>query len=559
MLLALAVLLFPMLVLAQGGTAPSPDPVLSLAVFPGAPDKVIAGTLNSPQPPGVYLSKDGAVSWVKSVTGLPENFSIPAIAIDPQNPKLILAGDGGVRNLFRSRDGGDSWEIVPGFADLLSETSAVGELYTAIENKKTVFYAGTRFDGALRSDNGGDSWQKLDGGLAGEARRIREFALFDNVLYAGTHNGLYRLPQGTTTWEQVASFPANDDIAYSVLVYANTLLIGNSTAIFRSTDGNNWTKAANFPATTVYDMVSTGRLIVAATENGLWTGIDDNWQQATVGGTPYAAPVYALANTPKALRTLYAGSANDWVLRSDDEGLTFSAVASMPPLDVKAALATPTPTFTPTATPTNTPTPTNTATDTATPTETPTPTDTPTSTDTPTPTDTSTATATATETATPTEKPTRAAPAVTVPAVITATTVQTLTIPLPTPIALATTQPLSETNLSGIFKAMPSQVITIAIPTVAPLAPTVTATPISGPTTPPTASPTATNSPVPTNTATATPTPPPTATPTITPTPINVAAVIYSNLPPVFVGASALLVIVIIAAGISVIRGPRDI
>jgi hypothetical protein len=38
-----------------------------------------------------------------------------------------------------------------------------------------------------------------------------------------------------------------------------------------------------------------------------------------------------------------------------------------------------------------------------------------------------------------------------------------------------------------------------------------------------------------------------------------VIRVIYSNLPPVFVGASALLVVVIVAAGISVIRGPRDI
>jgi hypothetical protein len=38
-----------------------------------------------------------------------------------------------------------------------------------------------------------------------------------------------------------------------------------------------------------------------------------------------------------------------------------------------------------------------------------------------------------------------------------------------------------------------------------------------------------------------------------------VAAVIYTNLPPVFVGAGALLLAVIIVAGVSVIRGPRDI
>jgi hypothetical protein len=60
--------------------------------------------------------------------------------------------------------------------------------------------------------------------------------------------------------------------------------------------------------------------------------------------------VYALANTARAPRTIYAGTADAWVLRSDDEGLTFASVSAMPPLDVRAALATatPTPTFTPT-------------------------------------------------------------------------------------------------------------------------------------------------------------------------------------------------------------------
>jgi hypothetical protein len=38
-----------------------------------------------------------------------------------------------------------------------------------------------------------------------------------------------------------------------------------------------------------------------------------------------------------------------------------------------------------------------------------------------------------------------------------------------------------------------------------------------------------------------------------------VARIIYTNLPPVFVGASVLLFAVIIAAGVSIVRGPRDI
>jgi hypothetical protein len=83
----------------------------------------------------------------------------------------------------------------------------------------------------------------------------------------------------------------------------------------------------------------------------------------------------------------------------------------------------------------------------------------------------------------------------------------------------------------------------------------------------PTETPIPTATPPPTETAPPTATLLPTETPTITPTPlptptrapIDVAEVIYTSLPPVFVGAGALLLLVIIAAGFSVIRGPRDI
>src|SRR5689334_16490492 len=83
--------LLPVWVLAQGGTGPTPNPVLSLAVAPGAPDKVLAGTLNSPKPPGIYRAKDGGRTWEIINQGLRENMSVASLAFDPQNGKLIFA------------------------------------------------------------------------------------------------------------------------------------------------------------------------------------------------------------------------------------------------------------------------------------------------------------------------------------------------------------------------------------------------------------------------------------------------------------------------------------
>jgi hypothetical protein len=535
--------------------------VLSLAVAPGAPDKVLAGTLNSPDPPSIFQSKDGAVTWLNANNGLRENISIAGLAFDPQNPQLVLAGDGGFGYIFRSRNGGQSWEELAGFQPLLSENSAVGELYSVVENGKSIFFACTRFDGVLRSDNGGDAWQKLDVGLNGEARRVREVVMFGGVLYAGTHAGLFRLPSGSTTWEQVGAFPAND-IIFSLVGHGRALLVGTGSGLFRSEDGIAWSKAPNFPSTVVYDLVSTGRLVSAATENGLWNGDGDGWQLAQVNGAPYEGVVYAVANTGKALRTIYAGTVTDWVLRSDDEGATFFTVATMPALDVRAALATATPTFTPSPTATDTATPTNTAT------ATPTPTDTPTATDTPIPTETPTATATATPTNTATETPTLTATVTRQAAVTLAPTdtpTSSPTVATITPITLSAPSTVTAT-ISGLLPTptldrslfQPQQIITISVPTVAPLPPTPTNTAAMIIQTP-TVAPTATATPSPTDSPTTTATPTTAPTPTQTPTPIDVVAVIYKNLPPVFVGASVLLFAVIIAAGVSIVRGPRDI
>ncbi len=537
----------PSWVWAQAFAVPTRNVAISVAVAPGQPNVVLAGTLNAPESVNVFQSTDGAVSWVGVTNGLRPNISAAGIAFDPQNPNLILIGDGGFGYMFRSQDGGATWAELAGFRELLSENSAVGELYAAVQDGVTVFFACTRFDGVLRSPNAGNIWQKLDAGLEGEARRVREVALYGNDLYAGTHAGLYRLQASASVWEPVPGIPAGN-IVFSLLTDGDTLYAGTGIGLFRSPDGNTWEQIPNFPNTIVYDIASTGRLLVAATENGLWTGAGDSWQQATVNGVPYGGVTYAIANIPQAPRTLYAATATDWILRSDDEGVTFYLPANMPPLDVQAALATATPTSTPSPTSTDTPTPTATPTFTFTPSPTPT--------ETPLPTDTATAT----------EVPLGVPPTPFIAASAPLTGTGILTIPVP----LTATAPISiPLPLPGESPAAPEpppaqeapgQTITdvatlpeVPLPTPTP--------PLEEPTATATATATATSTETATATATATPTETPTATPTATPTrvPIDVVATLYASLPPVFVGAGLLLALVVLAAGFSIIRGPRDI
>ena len=578
--LALAVLwLGPGLVQAQATTIPTRNTPISLAVLPGQPDKVLAGTLNAPDAVNLYRSVNGAVAWAGAGQGMQANISIAGIAADPKNPNFVLAGDGGYGFMYRSTDAGATWQELTNFKAMLAENAAVGELYAVVENGTTVFYASTRYEGVFRSPNGGDIWQKLDAGLDGEARRVREVVLFGGVVYAGTHAGLYRLLPESSTWEFVPGLP-NTLIVFSLRTLGDTIYAGTGQGLYRSQDGLTWTAVPNFPPTIVYDLIDTGQRLVAATENGLWVGIGDVWQQPSLNGAPYAGVVYAVANTEKAPRTIYAATANDWVLRSDDEGLTFFPATAMPVLDVAAALATPTPTFTPTATPTETPTPTATPTDTPTATFTPTATDTPVPTDTPTPTETPTPTVTATETPIPTVTATATETPLPLPGTPEPPDIVeggTLSIPVALPTAgegasaappIAVAVPTQGTDAAP---AEPAAVVTLELPTQAPPTDTPsapTATPqvvAAAATAPPAAPPTETPVPpptaIPTATSTPTDTPPPTLTPLPTPTrePLDVAAVVATSLPPVFVGAGVLLALVIVAAGLSVIRGPRDI
>jgi hypothetical protein len=383
------------------------------------------------------------------------------------------------------------------------------------------------------------------------------------------------------TWEFV---PALSDtlIVWSLWTMGDTLYAGTGQGLYTSQDGLTWTAAPNFPSTIVYDVLDSGTRIVAATEIGVWIGVGDTWQRALVNGAEYKGVVKALANTPKAPRTIYAATDLDWVMRSDDEGLNFFPATAMPALDVAAALATPTPTPTPSPTPTNTPTPT------ATPTFTPTPTPTATATNTPLPTDTPIPTETPTSSPTPTDTP--------LPT-MTATGTQT------TAASEGEAGTVSQGGLGGMAGATPSaseelspsisldiptaapdqtattEVLTVDVPTPAPPTP-VPPTPAPLPTDTPTAVPTntppppteqvavvpaesSTVTPLPTSTPTAAPPTPASPTsaplPSATREPIDVAELAAVTLPPVFVGAGVLLIFVIVAAGLSLVRGPRDI
>ena len=582
-----AALLLPAggLIFAQSGFVPFTNSIISLDVSPDDGVIVVAGTLNVPVPAGIYRSSDGGHTWSRATVELPADTSISAIRFDPQDGNRVLAADGGVGNLFISEDGGLNWRQESSINQILTPNSGVGRLFARVEEGQTVFYAGTRYDGVVRSADGGLTWAWYGDGLSAGALRVRAFVEKDGTLFAGTHDGVWRLSPGTSGWTRV-NLPAGI-IARGMTNHNGRLYVGTfASGLYLSDDGVNWLQDPSFPAGVfIYDMAVSGEQVIVGTNVGLWSQGVPDWVRASVNGVGFANAVYRLASSATLVGVTYAGTEQDGVLRTIDSGVSFLSSAQITPLDPAELPGQPTPTFTATptetATATETPSPTASATPTATATLDPNaPTHTPTALPTcdpslPTYTPTATATATldpeaptytptATATATPTWDPSM--PTYTPTATATATPTWDPNVPTPTPTATATAVP---NCVPGDPTSTPTATATLDpnAPTSTPTAtPTETATPDPNA---PTPTPTATPEPGATDPDAATSTPEaaeeegnvPIPTPTATSTPGTLGSVgdRLSQIPPIWIGGAALFFLLILVASVSVARdGTRD-
>jgi photosystem II stability/assembly factor-like uncharacterized protein len=121
---------------------------------------------------GVFRSPDGGRSWDGISAGLPSDFGFP-IAVHPRDPQTVwvlpLNGDmagrfppGASAAVWRSRDGGESWE---GMRDGLPQ---VGCFFTVLRQAMAVdrsspagVYFGTNSGSVFASRDEGDTWDEI--------------------------------------------------------------------------------------------------------------------------------------------------------------------------------------------------------------------------------------------------------------------------------------------------------------------------------------------------------------------------------------------------------------
>ncbi|HDL63861.1 MAG TPA: hypothetical protein ENH12_00580, partial [Proteobacteria bacterium] len=142
--------------------------ILSIAISESNPEIMFIGTWR-----GVYKSADGGENWSLRRPSSPSAPELPigAVAIDPDDPQRIFAGEGdylgtdpGTGRFNRSTDGGDTWTVISGTGiDSQAKFSSILIDPTSPAANRAIFAATDK--GVYKSADNGSTWSSATAGL----------------------------------------------------------------------------------------------------------------------------------------------------------------------------------------------------------------------------------------------------------------------------------------------------------------------------------------------------------------------------------------------------------
>jgi photosystem II stability/assembly factor-like uncharacterized protein len=255
-----------------------------IAIYPPNPDIVYVGTGewtlrgNASYGDGVFKTTDGGKTW--DTLGLAETRQISRVIVHPWNPDIVYvaalgheSGPNPERGVYRSRDGGKTWQKIlfvndsVGATDLVMDPTDPNVLYAAMWRVVRLpwdIVSGGPGSGIYKTTDGGDHWKEI------------------------THNP--GLPKGVIGNVGLAVSPADH-----MLVWA--MIESDAGGLFRSGDGG-----------------------------ATWTRVNDSNNKSLDGMGPHWRPFYFSKVTADPVDTNTVYLPNGVLYRSTDGGKHFNEV-----------------------------------------------------------------------------------------------------------------------------------------------------------------------------------------------------------------------------------------
>jgi photosystem II stability/assembly factor-like uncharacterized protein len=255
--------------------------IARIRVHPGNPDIVYVAALGNPYGPnperGVFRSKDGGKTWER-VLFHDEKTGAVDLSLDEKNPEVLYAGlwevfrtphslssGGAGSGLYKSVDGGTTWSDLTKNAGLPKPVwGKVGVSVSAADSSRIYAIIEAKDGGVFLSDDGGKSWK-----LINDDRRLRQRAFYYSRIYADPqvkdtvyvlNTGIYRSTDAGKTIKAIKVPHGDNHDLWIAPNDAKRMINANDGGANVSVNaGESWTDQ-DFPTAQLYGVFTTAHV-----------------------------------------------------------------------------------------------------------------------------------------------------------------------------------------------------------------------------------------------------------------------------------------------------------
>jgi photosystem II stability/assembly factor-like uncharacterized protein len=262
--------------------------IAAILIDPRDANRVFAAVLGHPYGPnserGVFRSLDGGETWER-ILYRDENTGAVDLAFEPGNPQTVFAALWAARvapwevrsgqsieapggGLFKSTDGGNNWRQLSrgllkaeewGRVGLAIAPSRPNRIYLLAESRK-------EFNGLYRSDDGGESWERVNAerpvtGRGPGANGIAVAPDNPDVVYVANRS-TYRSVDGGRSFTAIKGAPGGDDYQRIWINPEHPEIIALSSdqgATISVNGGRSWSSWYNQPTAQLYHVITDNR------------------------------------------------------------------------------------------------------------------------------------------------------------------------------------------------------------------------------------------------------------------------------------------------------------